>query len=329
MSYYGVAFQPYVGPWVGGQPVLFNAYTQAQVTELLQAIAPYFTRVATYGQGTFVWQGVPRIQDSNKYNIAAASAAGLKVSAGCYQQGANPGGDSIDVAWTKTEVDYALAQAQAFPGTVDELIVGTECIWGPNSTAAITTLIDYAKKKIKTARLAIKVSTRQRWDVLAGVGDPVKDMLAACDGFVYADIYPYFDPGIAAAIGPNPTQSSFSAAVTSSFLGSYNALHAAFSGNGVTTEIRVGEVGWPTSGSQPAQPDISLATRLYAEWHFAAIKALLATQKIKGFAFEAYNEPWKGQAGNSEAHFGVMVAQGSAPSVSQYTLTGETAKYTP
>ena len=48
MSYYGVAFEPYVGPWVGGQPVLFNGYSLADVTALLQAIAPSFNRIATF-----------------------------------------------------------------------------------------------------------------------------------------------------------------------------------------------------------------------------------------------------------------------------------------
>ena len=341
MSYYGVAFEPYVGPWVQGMPVLYNAYSLAQVTALLQAIKPLFNRIATYGQGCFVWQSVPRIQDSNRFNIQAAATVGLKVSAGCYQQGANPGGDSINVAWTQTEVDYAIAQAQAYPGTVDELVIGTECIWGPNSAAAITQLIGYAKAKIKSLGLAIKVTTRQRWDVLAAVSNhtpgyaatrqAILNLLAACDGFVYADIYPYFDPGIYAAIGPSPTQATFAAAVTASFEGSYSALGTAFANNGVTTKIRIGETGWPTSGAQSAQPHASLANKTYAKWHFDAIGALLAAGGIKGFCFEAYDEPWKGNASgvSSEAHFGAWTAQGTASSPSHYTLTGETQKYVP
>jgi hypothetical protein len=134
LSYYGICFEPYVGPWVGGQPVLFNAYSPAEVAKLLAPLkAAGFARISTYGQGTFVWQGNPIVQDSNKWNIQAAAAAGMKCSAGCYQQGANPGGDSINVAWTETEINYAIAQAKAFPGIVDELVVGNECIWGPNS----------------------------------------------------------------------------------------------------------------------------------------------------------------------------------------------------
>lgn len=64
---HGVAFSPYVGPWVSGAPVLFNTYTLEQVTRLLDPVAKNFSLVASYGQGTFVWQGVPNIQDSNRY----------------------------------------------------------------------------------------------------------------------------------------------------------------------------------------------------------------------------------------------------------------------
>lgn len=338
MGFYGVCFEPYVGPWVQGQPVLFNAYSLADVTALLAPVAAHFGRISTYGQGTFVWQGVPKIQDSNMWNIAAAAKHGLNVSAGCYQQGADPGTDSINVDWTKTEVDHAIAQEQSFRN-VDELVIGNECIWGPNSAAAITQLIAYAKAKIKTLGLSLKVTTRQRWDVLAGVSNltpgfaptrqAILDLLAACDGHVYANVYPYFDPGIAGAIGQNPTKEQFSSAVVASFSGSWAALEAAFSGNGVTVEPRVGEIGWPTSGSQPAQPDASLASVEYAKWHCEAIAAHFAENRIRGFIFEAYDEPWKGDAGgaNSEAHFGIWQAVGSAPSVGQYVLTGETEKY--
>lgn len=338
MSFHGICFEPYVGPWDEGQPVLYNAYSLNQVMELLQAIKPSFGRIATYGQGVFVWQGNPIVQDSNMWNIAAAAAVGLKVSAGCYQQGADPGADSISVAWTKTEIDYALSQAQAHPGTVEELVIGNECIWGPNSAAAITALINYAKEKIAAAGLSINVTTRQEWGVLAGVNnmDPgyaatrqaILDLLEVCDGFVYANVYPYFDPGIAAAIGVNPTEEDFKTAVADSFNTSWAALAAAFAAQDVAVIPRVGEIGWPTSGTQPAQP-AAIANVTYAQWHFEAISAALESGGIVGFCFEAYDEPWKNTpgGGNSEAHFGLWSASGTSSSPSQYTLTGEAQKY--
>lgn len=337
MSYYGAAFEPYVGPFVGSQPVAFNAYSLAAVTALLTKLKS-FGRISTYGQGTFVWQGNPIIQDSNMWNIQAANACGMKVTAGCYQQGADPGGDSINETWTKCEIDYAIAQATLY-GNVDELVIGNECIWGPNSANAITTLIGYAKAKILAAGLTISVSTRQRWDVLGGVGNltpgyaatrtAIISLLAACDGFVYADVYAYFDPGITKAIGTKPTKAKFSKAVLASLRGSLTALQAAFTANGVTAEIRVGETGWPTSGSQPAQPNAKLANLTYAKWHYDAVNGYFGTAKVKGCVFAGYDEPWKGVAAgtNSEAYFGVWKAKGKVTTSGQYTLTGETKKY--
>ncbi len=123
MAIYGVAFEPYVGPSVGDGPVLYNTYTLDQVTQLLKPVAEKFSLVTTYGQGTFVWQGVPNITDSNRFNIQAANTAGLKVSAGCYQIGADPNTDSINVEWSKTEIDYAIQQAKIYNNVVD-LVIG-------------------------------------------------------------------------------------------------------------------------------------------------------------------------------------------------------------
>jgi len=337
---HGIAFSPYVGPWVGGAPVLFNTYTLEQVTQLLTPVAKQFSLVASYGQGTFVWQGVPNIQDSNKYIIQAAKNAGLKVSAGCYQQGANAGGDSINVEWTKTEIDYALTQAKTY-GNVVELVIGNECVWGPNSTQAIIDLINYAKSKRAPNFNAstLPITTRQRWDVLGGVNNttpgyaPTRQallkLLAACEGFVYANMYAYFDSKIAGQIGKNPTQASFTQAVTSSMNGTLAALKSAFSSQSVSTEIRIGETGWPTQGSQPEQPNAFLATTQQAQWYYEAIKNWSAANAIKTIIFEACDEPWKAQGGsNSETFFGIWQANGTSTAPNQYTLNGVTPKYT-
>ena len=140
------------------------------MNQLLKPVAERFSLITTYGQGTFVWQGVPRIQDGNRLNIQAAASAGLKVSAGCYQQGADSNNDVINVEWTKTEVDYAIQQAKTYNNVVD-LVIGNECIWGPNSAQAIIDLINYAKSKRAPLTAAnLPITTRQQWGVLGGVG---------------------------------------------------------------------------------------------------------------------------------------------------------------
>jgi exo-beta-1,3-glucanase (GH17 family) len=322
---FGVCFEPYVGPWDGSQPVLFNAYTLDDVEKMLHPVSQKFTRIRTYGQGTFVWEGTPKIQDSNKYCIAAAKKRGLDVVAGCYQQGADPGGDSINVTWTTVEIDYAIAQATAH-GNVVGLVIGNECIWGPNTVKQVKQLVKYAKTKRDAAGFTgatMPITTCQEWGVLAGVnGGPqaveMKALLDECETGVYANIYPYFDASIAGKLGSKPTQAQFNTAATDSWNGCTQALAAAFTAAGVTLKVWIGETGWPTQGTQPAQQN-PIATQQYAQWYYDLAKTLLGAAD---FYFEAYQEPWKGdEAGdNSEAYFGLWKADGTSPQPGQYTF---------
>jgi exo-beta-1,3-glucanase (GH17 family) len=338
---YGIAFSPYVGPWVNDVPVLFNTYTSEQVIQLLSPVAKEFSLIATYGQGTFVWQNVPIIQDSNRYNIQAAKNVGLKVSAGCYQQGADPGRDFLNIEWTKTEIDYALHQAQTCDNVV-ELVIGNECLWGPNSTQAIIELINYAKSKRAPnfTEYTLPITTRQKWDVLGGVSNTTPgyaamrrallELLSACEGFIYANMYAYFDPNIAGQIGRDPNQVSFTQAVTNSMNATLAALKSAFLSQNVSTEIRIGETGWPSQGSQPGQPSDFLASAQQALWYYEAIKNWSVANAIKTIIFEAYDEPWKGSRdqSNSEGFFGIWQADGVSTGRNQYTLKDEKPKYT-
>ena len=236
----------------------------------------------------------------------------LPAGSGCW-------GDSINVEWTKTEIDYALDQAKTY-GNVVELVIGNECLWGPNSTQAIIDLINYAKSKRAPNFNAstLPITTRQRWDVLAGVSNttpgyaPTRQallkLLSACEGFVYANMYAYFDSKIAGQIGKNPTQASFTQAVTGSMNGTLAALKSAFSSQSVSTEIRIGETGWPTHGSQPEQPNDFLATTQQAQWYYEAMKSWSVANAIKTIVFEACDEPWKAQGSSQASKTMVLIA---------------------
>ncbi len=339
MGIYGVAFEPYVGPWVGDGPVLYNAYTLDQVTQLLKTVAEKFSLITTYGQGTFVWQGVPNVTDSNRFNIQAAKTAGLKVSAGCYQIGADPNTDTINVEWSKTEIDYAIQQAKTYNNVVD-LVIGNECIWGPNSTQAVIDLINYAKSKRAPLTAAnLPITTRQQWGVLGGVNNTSPDyatmrqkllaLMAACESHVYGNMYAYFDPNIAGQIGQNPTQASFTQAVTASMNNQLSGLKTAFASQNIGLEIRIGETGWPTQGSQKDQPNGYLANVTNAQWDYQAMVNWANSNGVPTVIFAAYDEPWKGPAdgSNSEAFFGIWKANGTASDRSHYTLNGVTPKY--
>lgn len=339
MSIYGAAFEPYVGPWDSDGPVLYNTYTLDQVTQLLKPVAQNFFLIATYGQGTFVWQGKPIVQDANRLNIQAAAGVGLKVSAGCYQMGADQNNDSINVELTKTEIDYAIAQAKTYNNVVD-LVIGNECIWGPNSTQAIIDLINYAKsKRAPLTSDTLPITTRQQWGVLGGVDNTspgyatmrqkLLQLLAACEAHVYGNMYAYFDPNIANQIGQNPTQYSFIQAVTASMTNILTGLKQAFANQGITLKFRIGETGWPTQGSQKDQPNAFLASVTQAQWYYQAMLKWAAANGVKTVMFAAYDEPWKGPAdgSNSEAFFGIWKANGTSSNRGQYTLNGVTPKY--
>jgi exo-beta-1,3-glucanase (GH17 family) len=340
MSIYGVAFEPYVGPWDSDGPVLYNTYTHDQVTQLLKPVAQSLSMIATYGQGTLVWQGKPIVQDGNRLNIQAAAGVGLKVAAGCYQIGADQNSDFINVELTKTEIDYAIDQAKTYNNVVD-LVIGNECIWGPNSTQAIIDLINYAKsKRAPFTSDTLPITTRQQWGVLGGVDNTnpeyaamrqkLLQLLAACEGHVYGNMYAYFDPNIANQIGHTPTQDSFTQAVTASMTNTLTGLKKAFANQGITLEFRIGETGWPTQGSQEHQPNTFLASVTQAQWYYQAMVNWSAANGAKTIMFAAYDEPWKGPAdgSNSEAFFGIWKANGTSSNREQYTLNGVTPKYT-
>jgi exo-beta-1,3-glucanase (GH17 family) len=109
-----------------------------------------------------------------------------------------------------------------------------------------------------------------------------------------------------------------------------SALKTAFSNQGVGLEVRIGETGWPTKGSQSAQPASHLTNPPQPEWYYQAMVNWAASNNVKTILFETYDEPWKGKAdsSDSEAYFGIWQANGTAPDTGHYTLNGVTQKYT-
>ena len=339
MSIYGVAFEPYVGPWVGDGPVLYNVYTLDQVNQLLKPVAEHFSLITTYGQGTFVWQGQPKVQDGNRLNIQAASTAGLKVSAGCYQRA--PTRTPIPSTWSGRRRRSITPSSKPRPTTTWWTLSSATSASGDRiRRRPIIDLINYAKSKRAPLTAAnLPITTRQQWGVLGGVDNTSPDyatmrqkllaLMAACESHVYGNMYAYFDKDIAGQIGQNPTQASFTQAVTASMTNQLNGLKKAFANQNIALEIRIGETGWPTQGSQKDQPNAFLANVTNAQWYYQAMVNWANSNGVKTVIFAAYDEPWKGPAdgSNSEAFFGIWKANGTASDRGHYTLNGVTMKY--
>ena len=108
-----------------------------------------------------------------------------------------------------------------------------------------------------------------------------------------------------------------------------SGLKKAFSNQGIGLEIRIGETGWPTQGSQKDQPNGFLANPTNAQWYYQPMANWATSNNVKTVMFAACDEPWKGPAdgSNSEAFFGVWKADGTASDRGHYTLNGATQKY--
>ncbi len=358
----GLAFQPYVGGFVNGnQTTQFDGYSLDTVKALLQQLKnDGYTDVATYSQGSFYFGGqfygpTAATAGSNKFNIQAAAEVGLGVSAGVFQQGVN--GDGFNVADTTQELTYILQQAQLYPGTVKEIILCNESIFGAGSLNDLNTLMASAIALRNSTPVTpgsstmftadtLPITTRQRWDVLAGVNNnanplqaALKTLINTCEGHIYANMYAYFDGSLPDSWPTAPSdQSAFTTAVTGSMSGTLNALRTAFQGQSIATNIRIGETGWPTMGlrAPPLGPAPALGNVTLANWYFQAMKTWSASNSVPTVVFQAYDQPWQTvpaaqvptTAGSSEGFFGLYTANGTSTATS-FTLTSITNKFAP
>ncbi|MBX9668115.1 MAG: hypothetical protein K2X93_10875 [Candidatus Obscuribacterales bacterium] len=357
----GLGFQPYVGSFVNGnQTTQFDGYSLGTVTQLMQQLKnDGYTDVATYSQGSFYFAGqfygpTAATAGSNKFNIQAANAVGLGISAGVFQQGVN--GDGFVIADTMQEVQYILNQAQLYPGTVKEIILLNESIVGPNSLNQLNTLITQAKALRDSTPISsgsstmfsaatLPITTRQRWDVVAGVNNnanplqgSLKTMLNSLESHIYVNMYAYFDGNLPTSFSTNPNdQAAFTTAVTNSMNSTLNALRNDFQAQNITIPVRLGETGWPTQGlrAPPLSTAPALADTTLAKWYFEAMKTFSASNSIPTVIFQAYDQPWQTvpaaqvptTAGSSEGFFGLYTANGTS-TVNSFTLSSITNKFT-
>jgi len=356
----GMAFQPYVGDYFNGSTLpFFNAYDLPTVKALLQRLKDDgYTNVVMYGQGSlllsqFYGPTTPEA-GSNKYVIQAAHELGMTVSAAAFQQGVS--GDSFNIDYTKAEIQYILDQAQLYPNTVKEIIVCNESIFGANSLGQLIQLITDAKamrdatsvspgSSTKFTSATLPITTRQRWDVLAGVDNnsyplqtQMKALVQACEGHIYGNMYAYFDANLPESYPTGPgDQQSFTNTVLGSMNGTLNAFRTAFTNQGLTTEIRIGETGWPSNGLRlgPTTPAPALGNVTLAGWYLQAMRQWAASNNINTVYFQGYDQPWQtvpaGQVattpGSSEGFFGLYHANGTANGQTSWTLTSIDYKF--
>lgn len=270
----GVDYGPYHKP---GQAPGFNI-PDAQFISDLQTIATKFGYVKTYGSDPVLARIVPLIQ---------ANSIDLKVAVGIFESSANR--DAAD--GTNAQITAAINVAKTYPGIVNMVVVGNECIAGsgwsstPNPVSLSTLISDL--NTVRAALPGVTVTTDLTYQAGLDLNGALSSLLPVIDN-VMVNIYPFY--GLVAIDGA---------------LANLSNAYTLFSGHG--KPVWVGETGWPSAGAAngaaiPSVPNEQKFTSdvLGTDMSYAGI-----------YLFEAFDELWK--TDNSwEQHWGLWDQNGNA-----------------
>lgn len=267
----GVDYGPYRLP---GQAPGTNI-PDSQFISDLQKIATKFSYIKTYGSDPVLARIVPLIQ---------ANSIPLKVAVGIFETNADRSG-------TLAQINTAISLAQTYPGIVNMVVVGNECIAGPgwSSTASpvpVSTLVADLSM-VRTALPGVTVTTDLTYQAGLDLGGPLSSLLPVIDN-VMVNIYPFY--------GLVPIDGA---------LANLTNAYGLFGGHG--KPVWVGETGWPSDGGAngaaiPSVPNEQKFTSdvLGADLPYAGV-----------YLFEAFDELWK-HDNSWEPHWGLWDQNGNA-----------------
>ncbi len=267
----GMSFSPYQA----NQSPLQKIYpTRDQIDDDLARIADKVKAVRTYSAIEGV-ADVPKL--ANRY--------GLKVTAGAWLD--------KDLKKNQRELD-ALIQLVNHNPNIDRVLVGNEVLLRRDLTVKqLTDYIDYVKQRVK-----IPVSTAEPRAIWMN-----EDKQADGSRFDTGDLAKHVDY-ITVHLLPYWERTPIDEAMPY-VKGEYDKLTLLFPDK----KILVGEVGWPSYGSQfgGAVASRSNQSRFVREWVDFARK-----RNIDYFIMEAFDQPWKkANAGTVEAYWGLYTADRS------------------
>ena len=288
-EFLGVAFSPYIGRWTGNAPnakvPLWNSYTQQDIVRMLEAIAPNFRKISTYGIGyapyyppTTPWNQL----DSNCLVAGAAAQlnrqmgrVAIEVAQGIYQHS--------DPAVQQIEINAAFSAAESanasYPNTVTSFIFTNEYITDAQTTNAVNAMIVANKQKARER--GIKVGVRSHtFGHIANPNSPfyneLRTLIQNCD-FIQCNLYPA--PNTATPQeGVNGVAEAF------------NVIKTAVRAINAQCSVAIGETGWPSQGISFNNTNNSVANLLA---YYQAIDKWAFEQRVMTYLFEAFDEPWK------------------------------------
>lgn len=356
----GIAFQPFVGPfvnptngWTG-----YSTYSYQQVLALMGPLAAtqQFQVLSTYTQ-----IGQPNTPYyASQYVIPAAKDIGMQVSAGVFVT-FNPTTGAItspvDGSGNPVDLQPVLTAAAKY-GNVIDVVVGNEDIVGgahpAPSITALSTLISTAKglrngttNPITGSAFTsstLPITTRQVggvYDIVnPGFGDAAATaamvaLLGNVEGYAYGNFYPFFNTDVIAAltcptctgykytyIGMSATQAQFTSLVQQNMTDQYNpvATDVKTYVGASAPVIRIGETGWGTQG-------ITQASTTYAGYYYSAMQGWSATATDPvtggtGVPIGTYFEAYNEP--NKPTDKGSPLGTGSSVTVTQANNIGDT-----
>ena len=250
----------------------------AQFIADLQQMAKQYGYIKTYGSDPVLAKIVPLIQANN---------INLKVAVGIYESNADRSG-------TAAQINTAINLAKTYPGIVNMVVVGNECIAGELPSTSSPVSLDTLKVDLNTVKTALPSATVTTClTYQAGLdlapGHALNSLLGSVDN-VMVNVYPFYG-GVAID-------------------GALQNLVNAFGlFNSYGKPVLVGETGWPSAGNPtgaaiPSVPNEQKFTSdvLGADLPYAGV-----------YLFEAFDEPWKGdEPGGIGPHWGLWNSDGSA-----------------
>jgi exo-beta-1,3-glucanase (GH17 family) len=260
----------------------------AQLIADLQQMSQKFSYIKTYGSDPVLAKIVPLIQ---------ANSINLKVAVGIYEDDANRAG-------TLEQINTAIAQAQAYPGIVNMVVVGNECIIGeapsvPHPVSLSTLIADLTT--VKAALPTTTVTTCLTYQAGTDLGGSTSSLLGYVDN-VMVNIYPFYG-GVA---------------IDGAVQNLVNGIQL-FGGYG--KPVWVGETGWPSAGDPIGAAIASLANeKTFTDGvKDRLLNPLSGDPACEGvYLFEAYDEPWKINEGSIGPNWGLWYSDATP----KFTLAG-------
>lgn len=218
---------------------------------------------------------------------------GMKVSLGLWLRG--------DKTYNEGEIARGLRVIADNPGTIDRVFVGNETV-GVRAELTAREVSDYIKRvKAAIGNPAVKVGTAEVWPTWL-----TEPELADGADFIGIHLLPYWE-------GVSYEKSM--EYITSSF----DQVAQRYPGK----EIVIGETGWPSDGrvKQGSVPSPAIEAAFLRQFFNLAQR-----KNYDYYVMEAYDQPWKGSAGQEGAvgaFWGMLDAEGNA----KFNLTGPLSSF--